>query len=91
MIVSNLEKQEAQIDSLENSHKPNYLSKSVSYEDYVAANRNNRLEPTKIESDINFDVNVISVNSSRFPNEISIDLVIADSNGIYLKKSRTTF
>lgn len=85
LIVDNLEKRENQIDSLTKNHNPNYLSKSVSYEDYILVNQKNNLNPSEDESNIDFQVNVTNLDYSRFPEEISIDLVLADSNGTYLK------
>lgn len=91
LVVKNIEKQESQIDSLVNNHKPNYLSKSISYEDYLLTNEKVTSNSIQDESDFDFQINVTNLDYSRFPNEILIDLVIADSNGTYLKNLAPPF
>lgn len=91
LVVKNIEKQESQIDSLVNNHNPNYLSKSISYEDYLLTNEKINSNSNQAESDFDFQININNLDYSRFPNEILIDLVIADSNGTYLKNLAPPF
>ncbi len=82
-IVKNLERRDALIDSLRKNQSTNYLSKSVSYEG-IATSDSAKSSRSENQETINYNVNVISTNSSEYPQKVSIDLVISDTNGRYL-------
>lgn len=97
LIVNDLVQREIRLDSLRNNHRPNYLSKSISYDEYSALKKN---RTTSVDSSINisnntnvldFRVTINNIKTDKFPNEISIELVIADTNGVYLKNLAPPF
>ncbi|MFA7327672.1 MAG: OmpA family protein [Candidatus Kapaibacterium sp.] len=81
--VKKLEEREAMLDSIRNNHYPTYLSKSNSY-------LNNNISNVK-ENDstterlyTNYNVNITSLDISEYPKKIVIEVVVSDTNGIYL-------
>ena len=93
LLVRDIEDQEARMDSLRKHHNPNYLSKSISYEEYTSLKQNNIAitDSAKEERQFEFSVTVNNISTSEYPNEIIIDLVIADTNGVYLKNLAPPF
>lgn len=97
LMVKDLEDREVRLDSLRKNHRPNYLNKSISYDDYIALKKKKAETADTSTSYIasaptpDFRVSVNNINSKNYPNEISIELVIADTNGVYLKNLAPPF
>ncbi|MEZ4724835.1 MAG: OmpA family protein [Candidatus Kapaibacterium sp.] len=82
-VIKKIEEQQATLDSLRKSHSANYLTKSVSYNDISSLDSSgaNNLDEQKY---IDYFVNILNTDTTEYPNKITIDLVISDTNGRYL-------
>lgn len=82
-VVKRLEEREAMLDSLRENHHPNYLSKSISYEDIAVASSAESSTLDKAEK-LEYTISISNINTTEYPKKITIDLIIADTNVRYL-------
>lgn len=92
-LVRNLEEREVKLDSLRKNHNPSYLSKSVSYEEYTLMKKNKDTVTSSASDEIanSFSVNITNIDISNFPNKVEINVVVVDTNGVYLKNLAPPF
>lgn len=97
LIVQDITNREIKKDSIAKNHNPNYLSKSISYDEYKAQQEINAQMSDSSSNNsssvpaLDFHVTINNIKTNEYPNEISVELVIADTNGIYLKNLAPPF
>ena len=82
-VINKIEEREATLDSLRKSHSPNYISKSIKYSTFAKADSSKSSISEELEK-IEYSIKITSTNTTEYPQKITIDFIIADTNGRYL-------
>lgn len=82
-VINKIEEREATLDSLRKSHRPNYISKSIKYSTFAKVDSSKSSITEELEQ-MEYSLKITSTNTTEYPQKITIDLIIADTNGRYL-------